>query len=255
MTEISIELSTLTEFRSVDWTLVPNTPGVYVIWDGSEVVYVVMAGRNGGGGLRNRLRELRAKEDLAIVRGLGSLAFVRGQGRTLEGKSQEKVLELLWIVRCDLEAIGSRDEFDHRHHEWVGRVIQALRTNRQSPLAYGQGQKTINVFLKFYVDWASRPSAQIAARLRPWLHCPLDKVVMEALRSHDTEGWRHRIWEPFYRGRINHQQRASMSSITEATYRAWQLWIRELSPDKPILLDALWSLMRPMDTNESNPPN
>jgi hypothetical protein len=196
------------------------------------------------------LLELKTKEDLAIVRGLGSLAFVRGQGRTLEEKSQEKVLELLWTVRCELEAIGSREEFDHRHHVWVGSVVQALRTNRQSQLAYGQGQKTINVFLKFYVDWASRPSAETAIRLRPWLHCPLDRVIMEALRSHDTETWRERIWKPHYRGRISHQQRASMSSITEPAYRAWQEWIRELSPDKPILLDALWSLMRPMDTNE-----
>ena len=138
--------------------------------------------------------ELTAKEDLAIVRGLGSLAFVRGQGRTLEEKSQEKVLELLWAIRCELEDIGSRDEFDRRHHVWVGSAVQVLRTNRQSQLAYGQGQKTINVFLKFYVDWASRPSAEIAARLRPWLHCPLDKVIMEALRSHDTETWRRRIW-------------------------------------------------------------
>jgi hypothetical protein len=62
------------------------------------------------------LLELRAKEDLAVVRGLGSLAFVRGQGRTLEENSQEKVLELLWTIRCELEAIDSLDEFDRPHH-------------------------------------------------------------------------------------------------------------------------------------------
>jgi hypothetical protein len=193
------------------------------------------------------LQNLVVHEDLAIVRGLGSLAFVRAQGRTLEEKSQEKVLELLWAIRGELESIGSRDEFDRRHHGWIGRAVQVLRTNRQSQLAYGQGQKTINVFLKFYVDWASRPSADVATRLRPWLHCPLDKVIMEALRSHDAGTWKRRIWEPHYRGRISHQQRASMSAITEPAYRAWQSWIRELSPDKPVLLDALWSLMRPMD--------
>ncbi len=44
------------------------------------------------------LLELRANEDRAVVRGLGSLAFVRGQGRTLERKSQAKVLELLWTI-------------------------------------------------------------------------------------------------------------------------------------------------------------
>jgi hypothetical protein len=41
------------------------------------------------------LVDLKANEDLSVVRGLGSLAFVRAQGRTLEERSQEKVLALL----------------------------------------------------------------------------------------------------------------------------------------------------------------
>jgi hypothetical protein len=196
------------------------------------------------------LVDLKAKEDLSVVRGLGSLAFVRSQGRTLEERSQEKVLTLLWAIRGELDSIQSLKQFDERHHAWVENAVQVLRTNRTSQLAYGQGQKTINVFLKFYVDWASRPTADAAARIRPWLHCPLDKVVMEALRFHDTDAWRQRIWEPHYRGRVIHQQRSSMSSINESAYRAWQTWIRELSPEKPVLIDALWSLRGPMKTGE-----
>ena len=197
------------------------------------------------------LLDLKANEDLSVVRGLGSLAFVRAQGRTLEERSQEKVLALLWTIRGELESIQSQEQFDKRHRAWVENAIQVLRTNRQGQLAYGQGQKTINVFLKFYVDWASRPTADAAARLRPWLHCPLDKVIMEALRSHDTDTWRRRIWEPHYRGRVEHQQRGSMSSVNEPAYRAWQSWIRELSPEKPVLIDALWSLLRPMGKSEA----
>ncbi len=139
------------------------------------------------------LLDLKAKEELSVVRGLGSLAFVRAQGRTLEERSQEKVLAQLWVIRGELESIQSPEQFDQRHHAWVENALQVLRTNRNNQLAYGQGQKTINVFLKFYVDWASRPTSDAAARLRPWLHCPLDRVVMEALRSHDTEPWRGRI--------------------------------------------------------------
>lgn len=159
------------------------------------------------------LVDLKAKEELSVVRGLGSLAFVRAQGRTLEERSQEKVLALLWTIRGELESIQSQEQFDKRHRAWVENALQVLRTNRNGQLAYGQGQKTINVFLKFYVDWASRPTADAAARLRRWLHCPLDKVIIEALRSHDTDTWRRRIWEPHYRGRVEHQQRASMSSV------------------------------------------
>lgn len=67
-----------------------------------------------------------------------------------------------------------------------------------------------------------------------------------SIRSHDTDAWRRRIWEPYYRGRVTHQQRASMSMIDESAYRAWQAWIRELSPQKPVLIDTIWSLFRPM---------
>ena len=41
----------------MNWTEVPDSPGVYVIYDVNEVVYVGMAGRNGKGSLRNRLRD------------------------------------------------------------------------------------------------------------------------------------------------------------------------------------------------------
>jgi hypothetical protein len=197
------------------------------------------------------LAGLAENEDLSIVRGLGSLAFLRAQGRTLEERSQEKVLNLLWDIRLELDSISSRGIFDALHHVWVNRALEILRTNRQSRLAYGQGQKTINVFLKFYVDWASRPTGEVATRLRPWLHCPLDKVVMEAMRSHNVEAWRKRIWDPHYRDRVKHQQRASMSMIDESAYGAWQAWIRELSPTKPVLVDTIWSLLRPMAETDS----
>jgi excinuclease UvrABC nuclease subunit len=50
-------LSHLVRFDRVDWKQIPDVPGVYVIFDLDEVVYVGMAGRNGKGSLRNRLRD------------------------------------------------------------------------------------------------------------------------------------------------------------------------------------------------------
>jgi hypothetical protein len=198
------------------------------------------------------LLDLKANEDLSVVRGFGSLAFVRAQGRTLEERSQEKVLAMLWTIRGGLESIQSPEQFDKRHRAWVENALQVLRTNRPAgTTCVRTGPKDNQRLLKFYVDWASRPTADAAARLRPWLHSPLDKVIMEALRSHDTDTWRRRIWEPHYRGRAEHQQRASMSSVNEPAYRAWQSWIRELSPEKPVLIDALWSLLRPMGKREA----
>ena len=53
----SIRLSERCFFRDADWKKIPAKPGVYVIDDLDEVVYVGMAGRNGRGSLRNRLRD------------------------------------------------------------------------------------------------------------------------------------------------------------------------------------------------------
>lgn len=50
---LSEELS----FSSVVWNDVPDRPGVYVIYEGEEVLYVGMAGRDGKGSLRRRLRD------------------------------------------------------------------------------------------------------------------------------------------------------------------------------------------------------
>lgn len=50
-------LSRRISFRDVDWDSVPAEPGVYVIYDLEEVIYVGMSGRNGKGNLRNRLRD------------------------------------------------------------------------------------------------------------------------------------------------------------------------------------------------------
>jgi excinuclease UvrABC nuclease subunit len=51
------ELSDRIAFKDVDWTQVPESPGVYVIHDNEEVIYVGMSGRNGKGTLRSRLRD------------------------------------------------------------------------------------------------------------------------------------------------------------------------------------------------------
>jgi excinuclease UvrABC nuclease subunit len=44
-------------FGEVDWEAVPDQCGVYIIYDRDEVVYVGMAGRDGGGSLRKRLKD------------------------------------------------------------------------------------------------------------------------------------------------------------------------------------------------------
>src|SRR5215470_2531977 len=53
----NVSLSEPIAFATVKWNNIPDKPGVYVIADENEVVYVGMAGRNGKGSIRNRLRD------------------------------------------------------------------------------------------------------------------------------------------------------------------------------------------------------
>lgn len=53
-------LTTLSErmaFSEADWEALPDAPGVYVIYDIDEVIHVGMAGRDGAGSLRKRLKD------------------------------------------------------------------------------------------------------------------------------------------------------------------------------------------------------
>ena len=153
-----------------------------------------------------------------------------------------EVLDFAWLVLVPvLRTIKTRSEFDEQHRAWVKELRQRLVPHNGQPASYGQGQKSLNVFLKFYVDWASRPDPDTACRLRPWLHCPLDKVVMEGLCKEFREEYQRRL-RPLHGG--SPQQRFSLSQMSEEAYRAWQAWIRELSPLKPVLVDVAWALER-----------
>lgn len=189
------------------------------------------------------LADLAARETESIIRGLASLAFLRAQGRTLARGSQELFIEFIWHeVAPRLGAISDRASFDLAHSAWVRRLQDRLRTSRATQLGYGQAQKSLNVFLKFYVDWASRPDPSTASRLRPWLHCPLDKVVMWNLANLQPAEYKRRL-APLYRT-VPHQQRYSLSTMSRHAYEAWQQWIRDLSPEKPVLVDVLWVFER-----------
>jgi excinuclease UvrABC nuclease subunit len=54
---MAVELSNRISFADAEWSSVPDQAGVYVIYDLDEVIYVGMAGRNGKGSLRNRLKD------------------------------------------------------------------------------------------------------------------------------------------------------------------------------------------------------
>jgi hypothetical protein len=186
------------------------------------------------------LAELRDREAESIVKGFASLAFLRSQGRTLKKYLQRQFLDFIWTkVVPRLPSIETQQEFEQQHHKWVEQLRKLLKTQKEQKLSYGQAQKSLNVFLKFYIDWASLPDCSSSCRLRQWLHCPLDKVVMEGLSKEFRDDYKSRI-RPCYKG--SPQQRFSLSKMDEVSYHAWQNWIRKLSSDKPVLVDVKWAL-------------
>jgi hypothetical protein len=56
-TDAAAGFSEPVRFAEVEWNAVPDTPGVYIIYDRAEVLYVGMAGRDGHGSLRQRLKD------------------------------------------------------------------------------------------------------------------------------------------------------------------------------------------------------
>ena len=51
------EFSDAVSFDSVDWNAIPDASGVYIIYDRDDILYVGMAGRDGRGTLRRRLKD------------------------------------------------------------------------------------------------------------------------------------------------------------------------------------------------------
>jgi hypothetical protein len=190
------------------------------------------------------IAELRAKEAEAIATAFATLTYLLSQGRSLGSGSQEPFINFaVKIAMSGLQSISTREEFESTHRAWVQTLRESVLKPRKGAdtISYGQGQKSLNVFLKFYMDYASLPDGATAARLRPWLHCPLDSVVMNKLSHEFRPLWLQRV-RPHFNGA--YQQRFSLSCMTEEYYTAWQELIRALSPDKPVLVDTKWAFER-----------
>jgi hypothetical protein len=70
-------LTSPTRFADVDWAHVPDVAGAYVIYEGGEVLYVGMAGRDGQGSLRRRRSCEFRPHPRAIERASSATAAVR----------------------------------------------------------------------------------------------------------------------------------------------------------------------------------
>jgi len=118
-TEISNSLSQSFLFADVDWKEVPDKPGVYVISDLREIIYVGMAGRNGKGSVRNRLRDHASGQIVNMFAQylfLARVQFVHDK-RITHPRDAKKACRRYISDRCSFRYLATRDGVEARKFE------------------------------------------------------------------------------------------------------------------------------------------
>lgn len=111
-------------FATVDWDAVPDLPGVYVIYEGTEVLYVGMAGRNGNGSLRRRLKDHRSGQIVNMFAQylfLARVQFVPAE-RITHPRDAKRACHQYLIDRCTFSVVVASDGAEARALEARPRV-------------------------------------------------------------------------------------------------------------------------------------
>lgn len=210
--------------------------------------------------------EIKQQETQCIVEGLSMMTYNPSIGRVLEQGGVNKFVKIMVDNIRKLDFIEGQEAFDEFHDEMVEVIKSSIKTNRNQALVYGQAQKPLNVFLKVYVDWANKPQLEIANRLRKLLHVPLDSLLMGEVKEKFGPQFESKVVSAYAQiredikvaikqnhnsvtdrdlAKIINPNKLSLGSIQfKQMYYAWQTCLREINPDRPVLLDVLWSMKR-----------
>jgi hypothetical protein len=206
--------------------------------------------------MRDLIAMINGKEPEGILRTLAMMAYNPAIGRVLEKGAVDRFADLMVQTVPKFYGLVSRGRFDEVHAEACEQILMLFKTNRGNTLSYGQAQKPLNVFLKVYVDWARQPSKELADRLTPLLHVPLDSLLMGFIAREFTEQYGSLI-APIRKRLaclISQRMKAaeknvermllsdefSLVGLNREMYQAWQELLRRLYPAKPVALDLIW---------------
>lgn len=182
---------------------------------------------------------LKRREKQSIIEVMAFMSYNPSIGRVLE-KGGVKVFQEMAIQKVSkLKEINTKKEFDTFHKKWMSEFTNKIKTNKNLKCSYGQAQKAINVFLKLFVDWANLPDENTTKKIRPFLHVPLDSILMEKASKNYID---------FYKQEIKPLQTSnkpnSLSKVNEDIYTKWQTLFRKKYPEKPLLFDIVWAINR-----------
>lgn len=223
----------------------------------SFVVYVL------GGKMENYsdlIDRCKKSEGEAVIKGLAMGAVILSRMGPIYKKGCVAIFqELAMQFAPTLNSITSIADFDDFHESFIQAVIGRMRPEDYDKLTWGEAQKSINVFLKNYIDRSSLPNELTANRIRPFLHVPLDSVMIKYFRKtfpFDYEKYispEHRIINQQFKAshpnafKIPDSLLSELKYIFKEVYLAWQKWFRDIYPEKPVLLDTIWALEREKD--------
>lgn len=185
------------------------------------------------------IEELKKREEQSIIEVMAFMSYNPSIGRVLE-KGGVKVFQEMAIQKVsELKGINTKMKFDAFHKQWMSEFINRIKTNRNLKCSYGQAQKAINVFLKLFVDWANLPDENTAKKILPFLHVPLDSILMKTVSKNYIDFYKREI-KPLQKNNYSF----SLSKVNEYIYTKWQNFFREKYPEKPLLFDIVWAINR-----------
>lgn len=199
----------------------------------------------------------REREEKARGIEIGPIVLSRLEKR-LERNFFSKFQELGWSFSKRLKSVGCQSEFDSFHHSFVQSFRQEIRGRSGTQISYGEAQKPVNIFLKEYVEKSGLLDKSRVELLSPLLHVTLDGVMILYLESFFRDDYQSFIapvdaacghietekLTSFHKKDISESHLTQLMFFNYEVYAAWQAWFRRIFPERPVLLDAVWSIAR-----------
>lgn len=206
------------------------------------------------------IERCKHNEEDAIVKGAAMGAVILSRmGPIYEHGSVSTFQNIALRFSQKLKDITTVEEFDSFHGRFVEALQNEVKHKDGQKLSYGEAQKSINVFLKTYVDRSGRPDTLKADTIKQFLHVPLDSIMIKHFRTnfrsdydkyiapaHQEENKKLNAKNPTF-GKIPDRIFSELKYIYKDVYLAWQKWFRNIYPEKPVLLDTIWALEREKD--------